>query len=96
MADNGNCPLTMAHLDVIRTAHALGDTSSKAISTRLKKSRRTIDTEYQQIFDRTGVHSRYGIILLAEREGWIHPPEASGRPGAIERPASQGPPSGHT
>ena len=74
MDTDPGCPLTTGQLEVIWAAHELGDTNSKAIGGRLRRSWRTIDKHYEHIFERTGVHTRFGVDLPAQDKGWLLPP----------------------
>ncbi len=51
----------------------LAGKTNDEIAASLVISKRTVETHLLHIYRKLGVHDRAGAILLAAREGWIHP-----------------------
>ena len=70
MAHN-NRPLTKRELEIVRV-FATGATGYE-IAKQLCISENTVKTHSQNIYRKLHVSSRLQCVMLAMREGWIHP-----------------------
>lgn len=71
MARENDCPLKPALLELLQAGVNLDDTSTTALARALHRAPSTVRTQFQQIGEILGVHSRFGAVMRALKRGWI-------------------------
>lgn len=86
MARENDCPLKPALLELLQASVDLDDTSTTALARALRRAPSTVRTQFQQIEEMLGVHSRGGAVIYALKRGWITlPPLPRRMSGRVER-----------
>lgn len=69
MARENECPLNPSLLKLLQSSVNLEDARTTALAQALHRAPNTIRTEFQQIGEILGVHSRFGAVMRALKRG---------------------------
>ena len=78
MDNDGKCPLTPALREIAVAMMELGTDDTQALADYLCRTPGSIRTEMKRIYFILDVHTRFQVMYIGLRDGWLDPPpEAS-------------------